>query len=316
MNPRIFAALVLAACSHASQPASSTVGAPPPEAASATPGAKPAARTASVTTPAPFAVRVTGHGPPMILIPGLASSGDVWNGTVAHLRERFTCHVLTLAGFAGQPRIADPMLTTVRDALAQYITAHQLERPVIVGHSLGGFLALDLAEAHPALVGRLVIVDSLPFLPAAINPAATPESMRASAPAIRAGLKAGSPEARRTQLRGMIATMVTAPTDLDTVLDWGLRSDAGAVADAMIELFTRDLRPQLSAITAPALVLASWHGQPSETRDEVAQLFAAQYAALHGAEIVLAERARHFIMLDEPDFLYGQLDRFLARPGR
>jgi pimeloyl-ACP methyl ester carboxylesterase len=84
----------------------------------------------------------------------------------------------------------------------------------------------------------------------------------------------------------------------------------------MVEMLTRDLRPRLPAITAPALVLASWHGHPGETHDEVAQLFATQYATLRGAEVVLAEQARHFIMLDEPDFLYAQLDRFLARPER
>jgi hypothetical protein len=39
-------------------------------------------RTPSAASPAPFAARVTGHGPPMILIPGLASAGDVWSGTV------------------------------------------------------------------------------------------------------------------------------------------------------------------------------------------------------------------------------------------
>ena len=48
-----------------------------------------------------FQVQVTGTGRPILLIPGLASSGDTWTTTVAHLGGRFTCHVLTLAGFAG-----------------------------------------------------------------------------------------------------------------------------------------------------------------------------------------------------------------------
>lgn len=60
-----------------------------------------------------FAVKVTGHGRPVILIPGLSSSGAVWDGTVAHLKSRFECHVLTLAGFAGEPRIPAPFLKTV-----------------------------------------------------------------------------------------------------------------------------------------------------------------------------------------------------------
>ena len=51
----------------------------------------------------PFAVKVTGTGQPMILIPGLACSGEVWDSTVAHFKDRCECHVLTLAGFAGQP---------------------------------------------------------------------------------------------------------------------------------------------------------------------------------------------------------------------
>ena len=50
-----------------------------------------------------FAVTVTGSGRPMILIPGLSCGGNVWDGTVTHFKDRYECHVVTLAGFAGQP---------------------------------------------------------------------------------------------------------------------------------------------------------------------------------------------------------------------
>src|SRR3954452_20806767 len=65
--------------------------------------------------PAPFVARVSGSGPPMILIPGLANGGNVWDGTVAHFQGRYECHVVTLAGFAGQPAIGEPFLEKVRD---------------------------------------------------------------------------------------------------------------------------------------------------------------------------------------------------------
>src|SRR5580704_4477500 len=107
-----------------------------------------------------FHVDVTGHGQPMILIPGFASSGKTWDSTVAHYKDHYECHVLTLAGFAGEPRIEAPFLETVRKDLAAYIRANKMNKPVIVGHSLGGFLALWLAEQEPNLVGPLVIVDS------------------------------------------------------------------------------------------------------------------------------------------------------------
>jgi N-formylmaleamate deformylase len=49
-----------------------------------------------------FAVEVSGHGPPLVLIPGLASPGQVWRTTVEHYRSDHRLHVLTLAGFAGR----------------------------------------------------------------------------------------------------------------------------------------------------------------------------------------------------------------------
>src|SRR5690242_5501465 len=73
------------------------------------------------TPPHSFRVAVSGRGRPMILIPGLASSGDTWTTTVARLRERYECHVLTLAGFAGVPPIPEPLFATVRSELAAYI---------------------------------------------------------------------------------------------------------------------------------------------------------------------------------------------------
>jgi pimeloyl-ACP methyl ester carboxylesterase len=97
-------------------------------------------------TIAAFAVTTVGHGPPIVFIPGLSSPGSVWDRAVAHLAKRYTCHVLTLAGFAGQPAMPGaPFLPRERDAILAYIRAHHLERPVVVGHSLGGFLAFAIA---------------------------------------------------------------------------------------------------------------------------------------------------------------------------
>src|ERR1700689_4316516 len=128
-------------------------------------------------SPAPsFHVDIIGKGKPMILIPGFASSGKTWDSTVARYKDRYECHVLTLAGFAGEPRIEAPFLETVRKDLAIYIRKNKMEKPVLVGHSLGGFMALWLAAKEPDLVGPLVIVDSLPFLAAVMQPGATADS--------------------------------------------------------------------------------------------------------------------------------------------
>jgi len=273
------------------------------------PGPAAAAPPASAE-PLPFGVRVTGRGPAMILIPGLASSGDVWTTTVAHEQARFTCHVIDLPGFAGRPPIPAPILPAVREALAGYIRAHHLDRPVIVGHSLGGFLALDLARSYPDLVGRLVIVDSLPFLPAASDPSATAGSMRAVADTIRTRVASTTNEAFEQQQRGMLATMITDPANQQIALGWAMRTDRAAFTEALLEVMTTDLRPQLGAITASTLVIETWRGWGA-SRGETEQRYAQQYAALRGAKLVVADTAKHFVMLDDPAFLFAEMDAFL-----
>jgi N-formylmaleamate deformylase len=101
-----------------------------------------------------FVVRVTGTGPrSMILIPGFLSHGEVWDEVVAHVGTRYRCHVLTLAGFAGVPAVDGPLLPRVRDEIIAYIKETKLDHPVLVGHSLGGFLALWVGSTAPDLEG-------------------------------------------------------------------------------------------------------------------------------------------------------------------
>lgn len=276
-------------------------------------GCQPAAASGRVPS---FHVEVTGQGRPLILIPGLASSGEVWNGAVKHLASRFECHVLTLAGFAGKPRIERPFLDTVRRDLSAYIRARGWkQKPVLVGHSLGGFLALWLAAEEPELAGPLVIADSLPFFAGTMPGIKTAEDARVQAEATHRMMAGQTREQyERFQRSGMmLRTMVTSPDDLKRAIEWGVQSDPQAVADAMFELMTTDLRPRLSAIQSAALILGTWAGMKEySTRAEVERVFAEQFAGLKGHRFVMAEEARHFLMLDAPQWFYQQVDAFLS----
>jgi RNA polymerase sigma factor (sigma-70 family) len=259
-----------------------------------------------------FVVKITGKGRPIIFIPGLSCAGAVWDGSVAHLKDHYECHVLTLAGFAGQPRIEPPFLETVCTDLAKYIREHKLDHPVIIGHSLGGFIALRLASEDPDIVGPLVVVDAMPFLPAGFNPAATATTMKPPAEQMRASLSTGG-EQFISQSESGIKTMVTKPADVDLVMSWARRTDPVAAGNAMYELFTTDLREELGKITSPALVLISWIAyQDHTTREQVEHNYQSQYARLKHSRLVMADHARHFIMLDDPAWFYGQIDGFLA----
>ena len=244
-----------------------------------------------------FRVDVRGSGRPMILIPGLSSPGEVWDGTIAHFEKRFECHRLTLAGFAGEKPIDGPLLPAVRRELAEYIRAKKLEKPVIVGHSLGGFLAFWLASSEPDLVGAVIAVDGLPFA-AAVMGAMTPEQIDQ----MTRYLASQTPEQFALQTRMSLGMMITRKEDLERVAAAAVKTDAATAARAMREMMTTDLRADVAKIIVPVLLIGAGDAQ---------EAYAKQIASIPRHELVMAKDSKHFVMLDVPDFFYATVERFL-----
>jgi N-formylmaleamate deformylase len=255
---------------------------------------------------------VTGRGPAMVLIPGLLSAGEVWDSTVERYKDRRTLHVITLAGFGGPPPIGAPFLSRVRDELIGYIRAEKLQKPIIIGHSLGGFLAFWIGSSAPDLVGGIVAVDGVPFLPALSNPAASVESTKAQGDQIHALYASFSREQLVAQSRMGLAAMITAPADLERAMGWVATSDPKTTGLAVAEVMANDLRESVSSITAPTLLIGALGAAPEAMRPAMAKSYAAQVAGIKSAKVVMADQARHFIMFDDPGFLFATLDEFLA----
>jgi pimeloyl-ACP methyl ester carboxylesterase len=228
--------------------------------------------------------------------------------------------VLSLAGFGGTPAqpTDGPMLEAVREELATYITKHDLNQPTIVGHSLGGFLALDLAVHHPELTGKLVIVDSLPFIYGIMQPGATVADAKQAAKATASAFSQMNPDTYAKMIRNGPngSTMAASENDIDRIIDWGLASDGASVAKALGELYSADLRSELSKVGSPTLVLAAWIGYaPYTNHDSAAQTYRQQYAGLNNVQIEITDTARHFIMLDEPEWMFARIETFLSTSG-
>jgi pimeloyl-ACP methyl ester carboxylesterase len=271
------------------------------------------AGSANAAHPA-FKVDVTGQGAPMILIPGLASSGEVWDGTVARYcgSGRHQCHVVTLAGFAGVPAIDTQLLPAVVQQLSDYIVANKFDRPVVIGHSLGGFIGMKLAADHPDQVGRLIIVDTLPALGATQMPSVTPAQLKEMASGMRQRMLAQDAAASAAGQLQMVRTMITKQEDLDRVIGWGRNSDRVTVINAMADMMGDDLRQDISRIKAPTLVLGSWIAYKDYGGKPIfEQLYKMQYQQLDGVKVELADTARHFIMYDDPAWMYDRIDHFL-----
>jgi pimeloyl-ACP methyl ester carboxylesterase len=259
-----------------------------------------------------FKVEVTGKGAPIILIPGLSSSGAVWDGTVQRYCGDHQCHVLTLAGFAGVPAIDAPLLATTEQQLSTYITANHLDQPVVIGHSLGGFLGLKLAADHPELVGRLIVVDSLPALAATQVPSITGAQMKEMAAGMRARILAQDADSQQASQLQTLRTMITREADVQRAYAWGQQSDRTTIANAMAEMMGEDLRQDIARIKAPTLVLGSWIAYKNfGAKPQFEQMYQEQYRQLAGVKVEMADNARHFIMFDDPAWMYDRIDTFL-----
>ena len=252
--------------------------------------------------PTAFTVEVHGHGRPVIFIPGLGCPGDVWRDTVAHM-DGYETHVLTLAGFAGTQAITGPLAASTREQLARYIRDRKLERPVIVGHSVGGFIAYWFAAAEPTLAGPTIIVDSGAAL-GGDDPAANAATGRQARSLWR---DAGDAQFTQ-QVRDIFGQMAAKPERLAPMLDQVAKSDRRAIGDAIYEQFTTDLRPMLRDIRSPVLVVLADGGLQDGMRAHANQV--------PNHSVVVIPGAKHFVMLDEPERFYAAVDGFLeAHPA-
>jgi pimeloyl-ACP methyl ester carboxylesterase len=251
----------------------------------------------------------------VILIPGLASSSHVWDATIARLAPHYRVHVLQIAGFAGTAAGANadgPILEPVIADLHGYIADHHLKAPAVIGHSLGGLIGMRLAIAHPVDAGRLMIVDSLPFLGLLRGPQATIEAITPAAEAMRAKIMGATQEAFAASEGPMMARLIKSKNaEAQQAAAAAAASDHRVVAQALYDDMTTDVRPGLPGITAPVTILYPWDdtsGIPQPIDDSFYQ---SAFAAVPHATLKRIDGSYHFIMIDQPDAFQVAVDGFL-----
>ena len=262
-------------------------------------------------------VTVEGKGPALIFIPGLNSSNETFSDTCAQFKAQYTCHLMHLPGFAGRAPLANVeggFLPRIRDSIENYIRTKRIDKPVLLGHSLGGFLSLMIAEHAPELPKAIVIVDSLPFYSAIQNPAATEFTAKPYADMTRQQLLAQAPEQyKQTSLQMAKMSMTRLPERVDTVVAWNLSSDRATTAQAMYEIMTTDMRDRVANVKTPTLVLGAWaaYAPYGSTKESTKAIFTTQYQKLAGVNIQMSDTGYHFLSWDDAAWVNTQIQTFL-----
>src|SRR5690349_14735388 len=98
-------------------------------------------------------------GPAVVLVHGWSSFKEIWWSTLQALAPSVRAFAPDLPGHGDTPLPGPVSMRQVAGRLAQFCAARGLGRIGLVGHSMGGHVALELAVAPPALIDRLVLVD-------------------------------------------------------------------------------------------------------------------------------------------------------------
>jgi len=254
-------------------------------------------------------VEIRGCGPDLVLLHGWALHGGMWGPWLDDLAKQARLHVLDLPGHgrSGWP-------AGVRDlaGLARAVFPAVPRGAAVLGWSLGGMVALELARQHPRHLRALVLVATTPkFL-------AGPDWEHGLPPAVLDEFSQGlTGDYRRTvqnflalQTRGDERALETLRALRGRLAAHG-EPDREALAAGLRILREADLRDALPRVTLPALVVAGAHDRltpPGAGR--------ALATSLPGARFQLVERSGHAPFLSHPAEVLGEVTGFLARhPG-
>ncbi|MBK6282438.1 MAG: alpha/beta fold hydrolase [Draconibacterium sp.] len=106
--------------------------------------------------------RKEGSGSPIVIVHGLYGSSDNWLNIGKHLAEKHTVYMIDQRNHGRSPFSNSHTFNDMRDDLNEFFEKHKIEKATLLGHSMGGKVAMWLAYDFPEKVEKLVIADIAP----------------------------------------------------------------------------------------------------------------------------------------------------------
>jgi pimeloyl-ACP methyl ester carboxylesterase len=235
----------------------------------------------------------------IVLVHGLGSSAAVWDELVPYLQG---CEVWTyeLPGHGSSPPLPGLTLSTAVEDLARFIAEHDIVYPSLVGHAMGGVIAMRYALDHPRDVKRLVVIDAAP------KQLATPEQ--------KMQITDGLTKDYDRFVARMFLNMSPRKDVTERVLDQALRTDSASFITLLMSSFDFDLTADLPGLTPPLLVIGSQLFFPDKDNvrselDRMGFLLAPTINFKRLADI------GHFPMLEQPAYLASIIRAFILLAG-
>lgn len=255
---------------------------------------------------APIVIEIVGKGKPVLYLPGFTNPGLIWQETLENLNFEHKSYLVSYAGFNGNKAIKMPWYSTIKDALIAYIKENKMYDILIVGHSMGGNLAIDIASELPNRVSKMIIVDSLPCMRDVMMPNVPAESLFYDSPYNKRTLKMDDDQFK-TMAKMMASNMTYQENKKEKLANWILEADRETYVYGYTDLLKLDLRNKLKNIKCNTLVVGASFPDVKVAKEN----FEKQYSNLSNKKIVMASKSKHFVMLDQPEWFYKIANEFL-----
>lgn len=261
-----------------------------------------------LTTPeAVLHYEVAGHGEPVLFLHGLGSSSLDWRPAMDHFAPTHRVIAIDLRGSGASRDLLHPsgpfsVRQFSRDAAALLeqlgaVPAH------IVGLSLGGVVAFDLAVQQPRLVRTLTIVNSAPSMVVSGGTARAVILLR------RAIARVFGPRGMAKMLAPKLFPGPEHAALRRTFIERMARNRRGAYIATQVAVLSWSVRDRVREIQAPTLVISAEHDYPFLANKQ------AWASEMPHAEYVEVPGAHHALPMEMPDAFHGLLADFLARHG-
>jgi pimeloyl-ACP methyl ester carboxylesterase len=262
--------------------------------------------------------RITGTGKPVVLVHGFGEDGDIWEKQIDFLKAHFTLIIPDLPGSGKSELIADMSIEGMADVIKKIISVelsnflpNQLgtEGATIIGHSMGGYIALAIAEKYPQLLNKLGLFHSSAF-------ADSEEKKAARKKSIDFIQTNGAYEFLKTAIPGLFFLGHDSSKPSDPYIDALVEKSRNFTPEALVKYYQAMIaRPDRTAVLKnflhPILFILGEHDQAVPFAQGLQQSYLPNLSYIN-----ILRNSAHMGMLEEADKANAALLQFLqGQPG-
>jgi 3-oxoadipate enol-lactonase len=251
-----------------------------------------------------FGYEATGDlgGTPLVFLHGIGGAARAWRRQLASFGDRYRAVAWDMPGYGGSAPLANVGITTLADALQDFLQQIGASRPILVGHSIGGMIVQQWLIKHPGAATAVVLAQTSPafgkaegdwqkqFIEARLGPLDRGETMETLAPSLVKELVGDHPDTGGMQVaRDCMASVPEA-----------------SYRAMMLALLGFDQRKALGDIAVPTLVLSG-----SKDKNAPAPMMAKMATYIPSATYIELEGAGHLVNLEQPRAFDAALAQFL-----